>query len=58
LRKIREIDKKVGVVMITAVKDDDIGKKCIELGAYDYITKPLDLEYLETVLLLKLLAFC
>ena len=43
--------------MITAVKDDDTGRRCIELGAYDYITKPLDLEYLETVLLLKLLAF-
>ena len=58
LKKIREIDHKAGIVMITAVKDDDIGRRCIELGAYDYITKPLDLEYLEKVLLVKLLSFC
>jgi len=57
LKKIREIDKKVGIVMITAVKDDDVGRKCAELGAYDYITKPLDFEYLERVLLIKLLNF-
>lgn len=57
LKRIREIDKEVGIVMITAVKDDEVGKKCIELGAYDYITKPLSLEYLENVLIVKLLSF-
>jgi len=43
--------------MITAVKEEDTGKKCLELGAYDYITKPLSLDYLETVLMVKLLDF-
>lgn len=57
LKRIRNIDKEVGIVMITAVKDDEVGKKCIELGAYDYITKPLSLEYLENVLIVKLLNF-
>ena len=57
LKKIREADKEVGIVMITAVKDDVVGRKCMELGAYDYITKPLNLDYLETVLLVKLLNF-
>ena len=57
LKRIREIDKKIGIVMITAVKEDEVGKKCMELGACDYITKPLSLEYLETVLLVKLLDF-
>ena len=57
LKKIKEIDKEVGIVMITAVKEDETGRKCLELGAYDYITKPLDLDYLETVLLTKLLIF-
>ncbi len=57
LKKIREIDKEVGVVMITAVKEEETGKKCLELGAYDYITKPLSLDYLETVLMVKLLDF-
>ena len=57
LRIIREIDKKVGIVMITAVKEDEIGRKCLELGAYDYTTKPISLEYLETVLMVKMLDF-
>jgi DNA-binding response OmpR family regulator len=57
LKKIREIDKEVGIVMITAVDDEETGRKCIELGAYDYITKPLYLDYLETVLMVKLLDF-
>lgn len=57
LKKIREIDKEVGVVMITAVNQEETGKKCFELGAYDYIVKPLGLDYLEKVLFVKLLDF-
>ena len=57
LKRIREIDKEVGIIMITAVIDDETGKKCMELGAYDYITKPLSLDYLENVLMVKLLDF-
>jgi DNA-binding response OmpR family regulator len=57
LQRIVEIDKEVGVIMITAVKQDNIGKRCIQLGAYDYIIKPLNLDYLETVLMVKLLDF-
>lgn len=55
LKKMKEIDKEVSVIMITAVKDDEIGKRCMELGASDYITKPLGLQYLENVLMMKLL---
>ena len=57
LKKIREIDKTIGIVMITALKEEEVGKKCIELGAYDYIIKPFSIDYLETVLLVKLLDF-
>lgn len=57
LKRIREIDKKVGIVMITVVKDDEVGRKCMELGAYDFITKPLSLDYLEKVLTMKLIDF-
>ncbi len=56
LKRIKEFDKKIPVViMITAVKDDEIGRMCLELGASDYITKPLGLKYLEDVLTVKLL---
>jgi DNA-binding response OmpR family regulator len=53
LKKIREIDKDAVIIMVTGVKDDDVMKKAMELGANDYITKPLSLEYLDKVVLLK-----
>ncbi len=48
LRQIREIDREVGVIMVTAVHEEAIGRQALALGAYDYITKPIDLKYLET----------
>ncbi len=54
LKKIVEIDKELGVIMITAVKKEETGKEALELGAYDYITKPLDLHYLEECLKWKI----
>jgi DNA-binding response OmpR family regulator len=53
LKKIKEIDKDIVVIMVTGVKDDDTVNKALAAGADDYITKPLSLEYLEKVVLLK-----
>ena len=47
LKEIKTFDPKVVVVMITALKDIDTFKKCREAGASDYITKPVDLNYLR-----------
>ncbi len=55
LKRIKEIDKDVSVIMVTGVKDEDVEKKAKELGADDYITKPLSLEYLDKVVLLKVI---
>jgi len=55
LEHIRKIDKEVGVIMITAITEEEIGKQALELGAFDYITKPLSLKYLEDCLMVKLL---
>jgi DNA-binding response OmpR family regulator len=55
LKKIKEIDKDIYVIMVTGVKDDDVKKIAEEFGADDYITKPLSLEYLDKVVLLKFL---
>jgi len=54
LKHIREIDKEAGVIMITAVKQEEIGREAMKLGAFDYITKPLSLQYLEDCLMVKL----
>ena len=55
LRRIRAIDKEVGVIMITAVKDEIVGEYALKLGASDYITKPIDLDDLEKSVYAKLL---
>jgi DNA-binding response OmpR family regulator len=47
LRRIREIDPEMGVIMATGVNEEHVGRKALELGAFDYIVKPLDMEYLE-----------
>jgi len=53
LKEIKEIDKEIGVIMVTAVRDEATAKKSLELGADGYITKPIDLNYLETNVLVK-----
>jgi DNA-binding response OmpR family regulator len=55
LKEIRKADPRVGVIMVTAIFDEELGKRAIELGAYDYITKPVSLDYLETVLRVKMI---
>ncbi|MFH1877951.1 MAG: response regulator [Candidatus Omnitrophota bacterium] len=54
IKKIREIDKKVGIIMATAVIDQGIAQETVKLGASDYILKPFDLDYLEKSLMVKI----
>jgi len=42
LEKILEFDKEAKVIMISALGNDDVVKKCVLMGAKNYITKPLD----------------
>ena len=56
LKKIREFDKDSAIIMVTGVKDDDIVKEAMDLGANDYITKPLSLDYLDKVVLSKFIS--
>jgi len=55
LQKIKDIDKKIKVIMMTAVKDEEMVKLAMEYGASDYITKPFSLEYLESEVMPKIL---
>jgi len=54
LQRIREIDAEMGIIMVTAVNEEDVGRQALELGAFDYIVKPLDLKYLERSLWYKI----
>ena len=43
------------VIMVTGVTEKEVALKSLELGASDYITKPIDLQYLNTSIIAKLL---
>ena len=44
LKRLREIDKNLAVLIITAYGSIDTAIAAIRAGAYDYLTKPFDLE--------------
>lgn len=54
LRRIKELDKEVPVIMVTCVTNIDIARKSMELGATDYLTKPLGYSALETAISMHL----
>ena len=43
-REIRELNPKVGILMLTALSDDDSKIKGLESGVDDYLTKPFQLK--------------
>ena len=55
LKKIKASHPHVNVIMVTGLEEEQIMQEALTLGASDYITKPFNFEYLETVLLSKLL---
>ncbi|MFC1492234.1 response regulator [Nitrospinota bacterium] len=55
LSKAKKIDPTLGVIMVTAVQEEEIAKQAIEYGAFDYITKPIDLDYLRKSVVVKLI---
>lgn len=50
LREFRSADEKTTVVVITANLEVDTAVRAMKLGAYDYITKPFDLEEMRSIL--------
>jgi CheY-like chemotaxis protein len=54
LKQIKAMAPELPVTMVTAVWDEETGKKALQAGAYDYITKPVDQQYLKKALLVKL----
>ena len=46
-RMIHDIDRKLPIIFITAGSDSSIAIKAMQLGGFDYVTKPLDLPALN-----------
>src|SRR6185312_3994878 len=55
LRLIRASDPSVGVMMVTGDDEPETMALCRDLGAYDYLVKPFDLQYLEFSVYSKIL---
>lgn len=51
LRRIKEIDKEAICIMLTRITDRDKVEAARKLGALHYITKPLELEDLDKVVM-------
>ena len=50
LAKIKALDSTIEVIMATGNGSLDIGIACMQLGAFDYLIKPIDLDQLmETI---------
>ena len=54
LHELKALDPDASVIMVTAVHEEEIAKKAMSEGAFDYITKPIDPGYLEIALMTKL----
>ena len=54
LHELKALDPEASVIMVTAVYEEDIAKEAMNEGAFDYITKPINREYLEMTLMTKL----
>ena len=54
LKHIKELDRSIKIIMVTALADQDKMHEAYKLGACDYITKPLILDYLEQTVLKNL----
>jgi DNA-binding NtrC family response regulator len=57
LERIQKVIPSVQVIMITGLTDIQTAKKCMVLGAKDYITKPFDMEYLQTSVLAEIIPY-
>lgn len=50
LRHIKKFDKNIVVIVITGYGTMDTARMAMKLGAFDYITKPINLEYIKAVI--------
>ena len=54
LSRIRARWPGLPVVMISGQGDEEVAKETLRAGAFDYVVKPLDFDYLERTIYLKL----
>lgn len=50
LREIRHVDPVVAVIIMTAIHDEKIAEKALQIGACGYVKKPFEFEHLSAVM--------
>ncbi|MCK4375178.1 MAG: response regulator [Candidatus Brocadiae bacterium] len=50
LQRLLELDPRLVVIVLTAYGSVESAREAMRLGAHDYLTKPLDLAFLEEVI--------
>src|SRR5436190_1591669 len=47
LKKLRELDPGLAVIMVTANEDSALARETLKIGAFDYVSKPFDFGHLD-----------
>ena len=50
LARVKALDPTIEVILLTGNGSFDVGIACMQLGAFDYILKPVDLEQLLEII--------
>lgn len=51
LKQIKKLQPEAIVIMVSGLHDENVAKEAIRYGAYDYLTKPFDMNYIVSDLL-------
>jgi len=55
LKRVKEINDKAKVIMLTGISDEKVIEQAKEHGADDYVTKPFSLDHLENEVMPRIL---
>jgi len=53
LRRLRSDNPRADVIVVSGNQDQDLAQKVLAMGAADYVPKPVDFGYLETILAIR-----
>lgn len=55
LRRLRELNRPLGIIMISGAENAETARQCLKEGASDFIAKPFNFDYLELSVWAKIL---
>ena len=53
LKKLKSFKSSLPVIIVTGNHEEEKGRQAMALGAWDYVTKPIDFKYLRNILLIQ-----